>query len=87
MRHCSTEKHWPQQPGFTTPRARKSPLVYREYALNHHLERMPSYIPWDGEFSTLAEFDADPGLVTVTRCRKGYLTTVMHRANEPYPRP
>ena len=88
MRHCSTDGYWPTLPGYTTAKARKQPYVYRDYALNHHLEHLPSWIVWGGEHVTRVKMeDHRPELVTVTRCSSGRLTTVMHVSTEGYPRP
>lgn len=88
MRHCSTEGYWPEHPGYTSPRARKIPVTLRQYALNHHTERLPEWIAWDSEFRTqVGGMYRGPDLVVVTRCRKGHLHTVIHLSDEPYPRP
>lgn len=93
MRHCTTERYWPQSPGFTSQGARRrTTATQRDYALNHHLERLPLHIRWDDEFSTSVDFSTHfglhaPKLTVVTRCRKGHLHTVIHLSTEPYPQP
>jgi hypothetical protein len=88
MRHCSTQNYWPEEPGYTTVRARQKANVFlRHFALNHHLEQIPRALAWGGQFETRARVGSGPTLVTVTRCKNGHLTTVMHDSSESYPRP
>lgn len=88
MKHCSTERYFPDFPGFTTPKARKQVAqIFRDDAFQRHLQRLPEWIVWGGEFRTEHSYHAGPGLVVVTRCKNGHLTTVVHGANETYPSP
>lgn len=88
MRHCSTASHFSGfTPGYTTPRARRFGLMLREHSVRYHFERMPEWLPWDAEYVTEQRFNRGPGLVVVTRCKNGHLTTVIHTTDEPYPRP
>lgn len=89
MRHCSTRGYWPNVPGYRTPRARKIFAGALYEALREHLASLPLWLVWGDEVATRKRLHGRvPDLVTVTRCdRRGYLTTVQHLANEPYPRP
>lgn len=87
MRHCNTSDYYPRSPGYTTPAARRQPAAFREDALERHIARLPLWISWDDEFVTRVQYAKLPALVVVTRCRGGHLNTVVHLANEPYPRP
>lgn len=88
MRHCSTLDHFTGfTPGYTTPAARRYQRVLREDAVRGHFERMPEWLPWNSDYVTEHSYHAGPALRVVTRCKNGHLTTVMHLASEPYPRP